>query len=109
MQTVARLNGNQMQRPLFGLRRAQPLDRRLPLRMRCKIRIAVAGDFLAEQLDFAAWGLQRIGLRIGTEAVEEHKFLRRCRQFHITFTPEIRELRPLDASTRLRLPALLID
>ncbi|MNV62368.1 hypothetical protein D3C71_1549120 [compost metagenome] len=109
MQAIARLDRYQMQWPLFCLRCPQPLDWRLPLRMRGKIGIAITGDFLAEQLNLAARRLQRIGLRIRTKIVEKHEFFRRCRQLDVAFAPEILKLGPFYAGPRLRLAALLID
>ncbi len=91
-----------MQRPGFGLRRPQPLDRRPPLRMRSEILVAITGDPLAEQFDLAAGRLKRVSLRIGAERVKKYELLGRRGQFDIAPAPKILKLGPGDAGAPLR-------
>src|SRR5471030_2707863 len=98
-----------MQWPLFGIVRPQPLYRRFPLRMTGKIFVAITGNFLGEQLNFATLRAERIGPRAFAELLEEHEIFLWHRQFDKTALPETVEVRPFHARTVLRFTAFLVN
>ena len=90
---VRRLERQQVQGIALGLRRAEPLLRRRPLRMAAHVRIAKACNGAGKQFDFSGRRFQRMLLGIRAEVFEQHETLHGFRRFHIALLPEPVEIR----------------